>query len=217
MMALSSETEEGFSCGICFEEYQPEGDLRPKLLPCSHTLCLKCLQKLPIKNNKISCPECNQKMGFPADGVSNFSTNRYTLESQRLIQEKENLKNGNKTLMKENEKLIEENRQLAKTSDKLTEENKQLMERNQKITKETENFAQEKKSIARQHKQTAKKLDEENQNLLTKYYLLEKDNHRLNKEKEKLAQAKERLATRNAELQNIMDGNSPRPVSRYKF
>ena len=48
------------NCPVCFDEYTETGDHIPKILPCSHTLCEKCLEVL-IRNNKIDCPECRVK------------------------------------------------------------------------------------------------------------------------------------------------------------
>ena len=48
------------NCPVCFDEYTETGDHIPKILPCSHSLCEKCLEVL-IRNNKIDCPECRVK------------------------------------------------------------------------------------------------------------------------------------------------------------
>ena len=68
--------EEIFTCQICFMQYndgakcnQPESDIayfnqmnsrRPHLIPCGHTLCLKCLTQLASQSRKdpksIFCP-----------------------------------------------------------------------------------------------------------------------------------------------------------------
>ena len=45
------------SCPVCFERFKEEGDLLPRLLPCTHTLCESCIKQL-IRNNKLQCPEC---------------------------------------------------------------------------------------------------------------------------------------------------------------
>jgi NACalpha-BTF3-like transcription factor len=36
-----------FNCSVCFERYSQS--VEPKVLPCGHTFCLKCLNRLPTK------------------------------------------------------------------------------------------------------------------------------------------------------------------------
>ena len=57
-----------------------DGDKCPKLLPCSHTLCLQCLQELSDGRRNIRCPECRTHFEAPERNVINFPTNRYVLE-----------------------------------------------------------------------------------------------------------------------------------------
>ncbi len=44
-------------CGVCTDVFED-----PKLLPCSHTYCLKCLEKIvgQIASNHVKCPECRE-------------------------------------------------------------------------------------------------------------------------------------------------------------
>ena len=47
------------------------GDNSPKLLQCSHTLCLQCLTKLLSSQGCIQCPICRERIQLPAHaGVS---------------------------------------------------------------------------------------------------------------------------------------------------
>ncbi|XP_065919863.1 tripartite motif-containing protein 2-like [Dysidea avara] len=64
------------TCPICFELYKS-----PKILPCHHSYCQKCLIKLE-KDKKITCPECRKIADVPARGVKDFPIN-FTLT--RLI------------------------------------------------------------------------------------------------------------------------------------
>ena len=64
-------------CPVCFEEYQLDGYRVPKILPCSHTLCEKCLETL-IRNNKVDCPECRIKHQAAA-GRTSFPQNKYII------------------------------------------------------------------------------------------------------------------------------------------
>jgi hypothetical protein len=55
-------------CPICLEKF-----INPKILPCSHTFCLRCL--IP-ENNKIKCALCRTEHNIPSSGTLAFSTNR---------------------------------------------------------------------------------------------------------------------------------------------
>ena len=72
------------SCSICLEQYKD-----PKLLPCGHTFCLLCLEKI-IKqsrdspqlrlslNRLVRCPDCRSEHCLPTNGASGFVTD-YTV------------------------------------------------------------------------------------------------------------------------------------------
>ncbi|XP_069127309.1 tripartite motif-containing protein 2-like [Argopecten irradians] len=67
-------------CGIC------SGTLRsPKLLPCYHTFCCKCLENYverkhdPEQPGSFSCPLCLKLINLPQDGVSGLPDNLYVL------------------------------------------------------------------------------------------------------------------------------------------
>ncbi|XP_070546613.1 tripartite motif-containing protein 2-like [Ptychodera flava] len=57
-------------CSICLEQYKS-----PKILPCLHTFCEKCLVTLVEKTGSLHCPECRQKYRLPVDGVPALKTN----------------------------------------------------------------------------------------------------------------------------------------------
>ncbi|XP_072046761.1 transcription intermediary factor 1-alpha-like [Amphiura filiformis] len=65
-------------CGICSAVVD-----KPKLLPCLHTFCLKCLlnwsetaaEKNPIYAKAISCPNCHEDYPLPEGGVKELQTN----------------------------------------------------------------------------------------------------------------------------------------------
>ena len=82
------------SCGICFEEYEEEGEKKPKLLPCSHTFCLQCLRQLSAHGTEITCPECRDVTRLPQGGVANFPTNRYVLEIIRITRRNDSENNN---------------------------------------------------------------------------------------------------------------------------
>ena len=66
-------------CTICMENFDREGDLCPKLLPCSHTICLKCLRQLVVGHGRrIQCPECRVCHVIPNE--ADCATNRYIID-----------------------------------------------------------------------------------------------------------------------------------------
>ncbi len=63
-------------CPVCFEDYSVEGERVPKLLPCTHTVCRRCIAELKgtdDKKNVLACPMCNYKY----KSSQNFPENRY--------------------------------------------------------------------------------------------------------------------------------------------
>ncbi|XP_077866645.1 tripartite motif-containing protein 3-like [Saccoglossus kowalevskii] len=67
---LAAINEDFLCCAICLERYSA-----PKILPCQHTFCKKCLVKLAEKRapNALMCPTCNRSVGVPVrDLQSNF-------------------------------------------------------------------------------------------------------------------------------------------------
>ena len=56
--SVSEKLTEHFECLVCMEQFK-----EPKVLPCLHTFCMTCLQKLLKKqgaDHVITCPECRQ-------------------------------------------------------------------------------------------------------------------------------------------------------------
>ena len=57
-----------YSCSVCLELFD-----EPKVLPCCHTFCLKCLQKTARsaqKKGEITCPQCRKTHAIPAGGLA---------------------------------------------------------------------------------------------------------------------------------------------------
>ena len=55
-------------CSICLELFSD-----PRLLPCLHTYCLKCLQGLVSdQKSDLSCPQCRAKHEIPKGGVASY-------------------------------------------------------------------------------------------------------------------------------------------------
>ena len=59
---------DNLKCSICFELFSD-----PRLLPCLHTYCLKCLQRLVSdQKSHLNCPQCRAKHEIPKDGVATY-------------------------------------------------------------------------------------------------------------------------------------------------
>ncbi|KAK7491975.1 hypothetical protein BaRGS_00016821 [Batillaria attramentaria] len=83
-MSLSSDlagVDNRLECNICLDLY-----VKPKLLPCSHTFCEPCLEKLAARHRRgmgsnqeqrFPCPDCRATVVVPKNGVSGFNTNFY--------------------------------------------------------------------------------------------------------------------------------------------
>ena len=73
--------EEQLTCSICFEQYN-----NPKILPCFHSFCVKCLERVPLElqqgNYTLPCPTCRSPCQLPQQRVqalpSSFTINNLT-------------------------------------------------------------------------------------------------------------------------------------------
>ncbi len=61
-------------CGICLEDFRT-----PKILPCSHTFCLRCLQRhtKQLQRGLFYCPTCRTEVPIPSRGVQGFPDNQH--------------------------------------------------------------------------------------------------------------------------------------------
>ncbi|XP_068226112.1 E3 ubiquitin-protein ligase TRIM13-like isoform X2 [Palaemon carinicauda] len=69
------------NCLVCTERYR-SGEYSPRILPCSHTFCSKCIKKLlhlhKKKNESTTCPFCRRE--YKAESVADLIVNRDLLE-----------------------------------------------------------------------------------------------------------------------------------------
>ncbi|XP_078603140.1 E3 ubiquitin-protein ligase TRIM56-like [Branchiostoma floridae x Branchiostoma japonicum] len=70
--AISEITDEFLVCQICLEDFR-----QPKMLPCLHTFCQPCLERLlatqPV--GKLNCPTCRQDVPLTENGVQGLNSN----------------------------------------------------------------------------------------------------------------------------------------------
>ncbi len=59
--------ENEITCAICLTHYT-----EPKVLPCCHYYCKKCILSLAKKKATFSCPECRADTTLPQDGVDSL-------------------------------------------------------------------------------------------------------------------------------------------------
>ena len=69
---------DNLSCPVCYQLFK-----NPKYLPCHHSYCEQCLEKMQVQS-KIICPECRQEAKVPPGGVKNLDNNFFI---NRLVDE----------------------------------------------------------------------------------------------------------------------------------
>jgi len=73
-MATAKQMDEITECPICTEVYAD-----PRVLPCGHTYCLKCLEKLSEDKqpgvDEVACPLCRKVFIVPDNGVKGVPKN----------------------------------------------------------------------------------------------------------------------------------------------
>ena len=57
------------TCPICYQLFN-----NPKYLPCHHSYCEQCLEKMQVQS-KIICPECRKEAAVPPGGVKDLPNN----------------------------------------------------------------------------------------------------------------------------------------------
>ena len=81
-------------CPICNEDFSLEGEHIPRILPCTHSLCEKCIEGILRQNPEgheiLRCPECKMKHRTPK-GAKSFTQNKYVLSFVRKRPEKRNV------------------------------------------------------------------------------------------------------------------------------
>ena len=75
---MAESRDDTMNCPVCFELYREGGDNIPRLLPCTHTVCEKCVLDLMQDAGTLECPECREKHQA-TDGAQTFHQNKYIL------------------------------------------------------------------------------------------------------------------------------------------
>ena len=77
IQTLLHNLHEEVSCSVCMTKFTD-----PKQLPCLHSFCLHCLQRIQETSGireTISCPECRQNFSIPRDGDLNALPTNFCL------------------------------------------------------------------------------------------------------------------------------------------
>ena len=69
---------DNLSCPVCYQLFK-----NPKYLPCHHSYCEQCLEKMQVQS-KIICPECRKEAIVPLGGVKDLDNNFFI---NRLVDE----------------------------------------------------------------------------------------------------------------------------------
>lgn len=96
---LVKKIEAELTCAICLDKFDD-----PKVLPCLHTYCRKCVESLVeiSRNSSIVCPQCREEHALPEGGAGKLLTSfTFTNLVQLLEVHKADL-TGSKTLLCEN-------------------------------------------------------------------------------------------------------------------
>ncbi|XP_072017833.1 E3 ubiquitin-protein ligase TRIM33-like [Amphiura filiformis] len=66
--------DEFLTCSICAESYDNDKH-KAKCLPCLHTYCKSCLQRIAGKRSKLDCPKCRKTITLPGRTVDSLPNN----------------------------------------------------------------------------------------------------------------------------------------------
>ncbi|XP_045169365.2 E3 ubiquitin-protein ligase TRIM56-like [Mercenaria mercenaria] len=79
---MTQNSEKKNVCGICLSHFK-----EPKILPCFHTFCMKCLEdnvRITAQRNDFPCPTCRTSVPIPTGGVKCLQTNFYVSSNDRV-------------------------------------------------------------------------------------------------------------------------------------
>ena len=80
------EDDDTFSCPICLEDYEITGDKLPRIFPCNHTNCAKCIPSM-IRNADLVCPKCRKRHKV-TNGVKSFPQNPYIINTLKVLEKR---------------------------------------------------------------------------------------------------------------------------------
>ena len=75
----TAEFDDTTNCPVCLESFDTE-DIVPRILPCFHSVCVRCLERLMRKKKSVACPQCRKRHKAGAN-VQSFPENKYIVRN----------------------------------------------------------------------------------------------------------------------------------------
>ncbi|XP_068678255.1 tripartite motif-containing protein 3-like [Montipora foliosa] len=100
---LMERLTKNLECAVCLDTYDD-----PRMLKCQHSYCKRCLEKIVVivgHTQKVTCPECRQKIKLGWTGVAGLPTNLLINDLLRLSST--NTDNASPSCDKHNDELME--------------------------------------------------------------------------------------------------------------
>ena len=150
-------------CSVCGEIYGEE--LRPRCLPCGHSYCTDCIQKL-IKDDSLSCPTCksDHNVSDASDIAVNFDLEKSLsllvkapFPKNPVTQSSSTIKNMIKLMIHQELEALEQQVLADKTKAELREYDKFLHD----SASEHKEIAERLRALAVSHDEWAKKINGE--------------------------------------------------------
>ncbi len=73
----------GNDCSVCLEEFTESGCHLPRILPCSHTFCQRCIKELLKGAHQLVCPVDRKKLPAP-QAEKSFPQNSFAIDNIKL-------------------------------------------------------------------------------------------------------------------------------------
>ena len=70
------------NCCICYEYYNQNSEIIPKILNCGDTICVKCLKNIKKEKDKFNCPVCQKEI---YDEIDDMPINKYIFNTKKSI------------------------------------------------------------------------------------------------------------------------------------
>jgi len=89
---MASNAASSATCKLCSDLFTD-----PRMLPCLHSFCKKCLQKLHEErgeDNKLRCPTCRKATCIPSVGVNGLPQDLWRAYEAEIVHYKEKMKSS---------------------------------------------------------------------------------------------------------------------------
>ena len=79
--------DDAFSCYTCGCDYETSGDIVPRIFPCTHSMCERCIEQA-IQEDELYCAKCG-KNHEAVNGVKSFPENNYIISILKMLKQDE--------------------------------------------------------------------------------------------------------------------------------